>query len=834
MIFATNPSKMKSYFYVLKLLSLFIFFVCPFFVNAQNPLIKKSGLLVSGRVKDRENGEPLPNVTVRVEGTNFTTITNVDGYFTLVNVPADTSVIVFTILGYQPLKHRLLPTLPFKDIRIEMTGTSRILNEVLVTGNKEDGFKLNQKTGMISLTPAAIANLPNLGERDMFRSLQLMPGVSAGNEQTAGLYVRGGTPDQNLVLFDGFTVYNVDHMFGFFSAFNANAVKDLQLHKSAFESKYGGRLSSVVNITGKEGNKKKFNAGADLSLLGINLFAEGPLGNKISGLITYRRSLKTGLYDKIVDKITGTSSSGSTNGPSGPGGGPTGGPSGGPSGGPNGRLGGTSQVKSYFDDLNAKFTYRPTESDVISWSFYTGKDNLDNSLSSSGGGMTIGGGQLGNFNSANSDITKWGNTGTSLKWSRKWGARLFSNTLVSYSNYFSNRLNTRQLRRDSVTTTTTGIIENNDLKDLSVKSDFEWTPFKSHSIGFGYQLTKNDIKYTYARSDTANLVDISSNGKTFAIYLQDKVSVLNNKLVMTPGLRASSYSITGKTYYEPRFDVSYQLNDNIKLKGAAGKYYQFVKRVLREDILQGSRDFWLLADNKRLPVSSAVQFVAGVSWENNDFLFDVEGYYKKLDGLSEYTLRFQPTVGQVNINYEENFFVGTGFARGIDFMLQKKFGKYNGWLGYTIGEAVNNYAIYGSKNFYASNDVRHEFKIVHLLKLKRFDFAITWMYLTGKPYTAPTGGYQVTLLDGSTQSYLVVSEKNALRLANYHRLDAAITYNYGKIGNVNGAITLSLFNIYNRKNVWYKNFQVQDGLLIETDVNYLGFTPNLSFTFKFK
>ncbi|MES2810480.1 MAG: TonB-dependent receptor, partial [Bacteroidota bacterium] len=217
-----------------------------------------------------------------------------------------------------------------------------------------------------------------------------------------------------------------------------------------------------------------------------------------------------------------------------------------------------------------------------------------------------------------------------------------------------------------------------------------------------------------------------------------------------------------------------------------------------------------------------------------DYLFDVEGYYKKLSGLSEYTLRFQPTVGQININYEENFFQGTGFSRGIDFLLQKKFGNYSGWAGYTLGEAVNNYAVYGGKNFYASNDVRHEFKMAHIYKLDKFDFAVTWMYLTGKPYTAPTGGYQVTLLDGTTQAYLVVSEKNAVRLPNYHRLDAAVTYNYGKIGNTNGAITLSFFNVYNRKNIWYKNFQVQDGLLIETDVNYLGFTPNLSFTFKFK
>ena len=186
------------------------------------------------------------------------------------------------------------------------------------------------------------------------------------------------------------------------------------------------------------------------------------------------------------------------------------------------------------------------------------------------------------------------------------------------------------------------------------------------------------------------------------------------------------------------------------------------------------------------------------------------------------------------MNYEESFYQGTGYAKGIDVLVQKKFGKYNGWIGYTLGEVKNNFPVYGEKDFYASNDFTHEFKIVQTYKWKRFDFSLTWMYLTGKPYTAPSGGYQITLLDGSTQDYLSTSNKNGLRLPAYHRMDIAATYNYGKPGKGNGTIGLSLFNVYNRENIWYKNYDIIDNEIIATDVKYLGFTPNLSFTWRLK
>ncbi|NJO24569.1 MAG: TonB-dependent receptor [Bacteroidia bacterium] len=224
--------------------------------------------------------------------------------------------------------------------------------------------------------------------------------------------------------------------------------------------------------------------------------------------------------------------------------------------------------------------------------------------------------------------------------------------------------------------------------------------------------------------------------------------------------------------------------------------------------------------------------MAGISWENNNWLVDAEAYTKELSGLSEYSLRFSINPGQ--LNYQENFFQGTGDARGIDLLVQKKFGNYTGWVAYTLGEVTNQYDVYGKEKFYAANDVRHEFKTVHTYKWKQFDFAATFIYASGKPYTAPSGGYTVTLLDGTTQDFINVSAKNANRLPAYHRFDVSATYNFGRLGSGNGTIGLSLFNLYNRKNSWYKNYELSNNTIIETDVQYLGITPNLTFTYRFK
>jgi Outer membrane receptor for ferrienterochelin and colicins len=769
---------------------------------------------ISGRIIDAVTGEPLPGVTVALAGHRQSSSSNTDGYFIIRGLPADSCTLRFTCIGYSAYEQTVKAS-ENNNLLIGLVANAGAMNEVIVTGESPERFKLNQQTGMIRMNPRMIATLPSLGEKDIFRAFQLMPGVSAGNEQSAGLYVRGGTPDQNLVLFDGFTVYNVDHLFGFFSAFNANAIKDVQLYKGGFDAKYGGRLSALMDITGKEGNKKTFNAGIDLGLLSVNSFLETPLGKNISALITYRRSFETSFYDKLKDQATIDNQPDYQRQ------------------GIGGRFRGKSDLKSYFDDLNTKITWRAGGSNVFSWSFYHGKDHMDNGIQAGGGRLS---GRLSSFFLNTTDVASWGNTGSSLKWSKQWSPALYSYTLVSYSRYFSERTNTV---RSSITDASgtlknfqTGAIEDNTLYDYSARTDWEYTMSPSQRWGFGIQYNYQDIGYDYSRNDTLKLINRQSSGNTLALYLQDDLSLLHHKLNLVPGVRVSSFSPTGDWYFEPRLRGDYQLTKHVKAKASAGIYYQFAKRVIREDIMRGSRDFWLLTDDDRIPVSYSQQYSAGLSWENDRFLIDAEAYLKNMEGLSEYTLRFQPAGG--GADYSDFFYEGTGQAKGIDFLVQKKKGRYNGWISYTLAEVTNDFEVYGPNSFYASNDIRHEFKIVQNYRLGRFDFSLSWMYLTGKPYTAPTGGYQITLLDGTKQTFLHVSDKNAFRLPDYHRLDAAITLNFGHPGAFNGAVGLSFFNLYNQTNTWYKNFDIVEDEIVETDVNYLGFTPNLSLSIKLK
>jgi ferric enterobactin receptor len=771
----------------------------------------RTNFTLSGIIKDKSSGEALPFVNVHVLGTAIVALSNVDGHFTLLNVPADTCTLEFKYLGYRRARVYLSQHSPVERLPVEMEPETTDLAEITVSADREELLQASGgSTSLLKMSPSKLATLPSLGEHDIFRAFQLMPGISGANEQSAGLYVRGGTPDQVLTLFDGFTVYNVDHMFGFFSAFNSNSIKDVQLFKGVFDAKYGGRLAAVMDITGKDGNDRSFNAGGELSLLSANLWVEQPLSRKLTTIVTFRKSYQGPLYTSLFDAFR--KSTGSTQQPDRP-----------------GRFTGTSVV-SWFYDMNVKTTWKPTAKDVVSFSFYSGKDKLDNSPK-----IDLPSGFSGRFNFEITDVTDWGNTGGSLKWSRRYNKKLYSNSLISYSTYFSNRdrSNSRTENNPDGTTSTfnRGVKENNRLEDFSAKSDWELKLSDQSVLEFGGALTYNKIKYSFSQNDTTTLLDRNSNGVTASAYVQDKFSFNKGRVKLIPGLRADYFSPTGKPYFEPRLDFQYQMNKRVTLKAAGGHYAQFVKRVVREDVLSGSRDFWVLTDGAKLPVAGSNQFVGGLAYETKDWLFNAEAYYKTLSGISEYSVRYVPSFQ--SLNYQENFYNGTGRVRGVDLLLQKKYGRYNGWIAYTLGEVRHNFPIYGENDFYASHDVTHEFKFVNLYKWKHWDFSLAFVYASGRPYTAPEGGYQIKLLDGTYQDFLNVSTKNAYRLPAYHHLDLAATYNFRFISSP-ASLSGSIYNVYNHKNIWYREYEIVDNQLISTDVNYLGMTPNLTFSIKLR
>ena len=767
---------------------------------------------ISGIVKDKESGETLPFANVFVKDTNIGTTTNADGFFTLFDIPSETSTIQVQYLGYKVETLVLTPEMVKGKITILLIPDNNQLDEVVVSNDSgQQIVKMNKSVSQISLSPKKLASIPNLGEKDIFRAIQLLPGVSGTNESSSGLYVRGGTPDQNLVLLDGFTVYHVDHFYGFFSAFNSGAVKDIQLFKGGFPAEYGGRISSVIDLTGKTGNSNKLSLSAGLSLVSANATVEIPIGEKANLLIAGRRSytdiLKSGLYNSIFDLYNDSNQTNGNNLPN-----------------FEGFQQNQTQPSFYFYDLNTKFSYKPSDKDIISVSVYNGEDNLDSSRENQN---TFGSGtEERTINSDIEDLLNWGNWGSSVRWARQWSDKLYTNVVGAYSNYFSQRKRINDISiqlADSTNTNKSGLVEDNNLKDFTLRIHNEYKVNSKHSLEFGGQLTMNEVEYNYILNDSITVIDQKDKGLLKTAYLQDKWSP-TEKLNIVGGIRATHFDVTDEIYYEPRLSVSYKVNDKVKFKGAWGKYYQFVNRIVREDVTQGSRDFWLLANKENSPISFSQHFILGTSYEVDDWLFDVEFFEKEMTGLTEFSLRFQSALG-TDPN-DQLFFEGTGISRGVDFLIQKKVGKYTGWLGYTLSEVVHTFPDLNNNPFYSLNDQRHEFKIVNVLKAGRWDLGATWVYGSGKPYTAPNGIYTITLLDGTETEYVSIGEKNGLRIDPYHRLDLSATYNFN-ISSGKGEMGLSVFNLYNKTNTWYNEFEVVDNQVTETNVNYIGFTPSL-------
>jgi len=502
---------------------------------------EKTNIKISGIIKDANSGESLPFASISVKGLVNGTQSNMDGYFTLFGVPSDTSALMISYIGYESSIFFLHPKMEVSNITILLKPVQISLNEVVVTGKREGIMDGTDRVSLIKMSPSQIAKLPNIGEKDIFRSFQLLPGVSGSNESSSGLFVRGGTPDQNLVLYDGFTVYHTDHLFGMFSAFNSNAVKDVQLHKGGFPAEFGGRISSVMEIIGKDGNENKFNLGGDIGLLSGNLFTEIPIKDKTTLLIAGRRSWKSPIYNSIFESFNENNEAVAVA----------------PSSNPKGnRTVESSTPSSYFYDLNAKLTYKPTKKDIISYSFFNGQDDLDNSsvINRTRNGTAISGGT--------NDATKWGSLGMSTTWSRKWSDIFYTNTLVSMSDYFSER----ELSNSRVITNlegetleiNRGSFEDNKLKDYTFEINNELKLGKSNQFEFGVQASNYNIDYNYTLNDTIAIQDRQSNGTVYSTFFQDRIKLFN-RLSLVPGIRASYYDVTNKTYFEPRASVYYNL-----------------------------------------------------------------------------------------------------------------------------------------------------------------------------------------------------------------------------------------------------------------------------------
>jgi ferric enterobactin receptor len=807
--------------------ALFMFFACTLSANTELSLI-------GGKIYDINSGESLPYAKVTIKDTNRTTTANQDGSFTILNIPVG-SILVINKMGYESKEIKVSSDTKRLNINLFKLDKDSLIEEVVVVGSVNSNMMQQSGISQFSLSPDLTRSLPNLGEQDIFRSIQLLPGVSGSNESSSGLVVRGGTIDQNLVLFDDFTVYHVDHVFGFFSAFNNNAIKDVQFYKGGFGAKYGGRMSSVVDITGKDGNTEQFGIGASFSLLSTNAVVELPFADGAgSFILTGRKSYQSDLYNDILESVTGENQNAQA-GTSTPG---------------QFALGRFSiEPESYFYDMNAKLTYRLPNDDKFSISFYNGADELDNSRDVDGNAdisrlceLFDGNGPLGgtfcedeiSFAVGTIDLSEWGNTGISAKYSHQWNDRLDTNFVISASEYFSYRdrlINTQVIYEDSDDEPTTGESssnEDNQLDDFTVKIENDYYLNQWNTLSFGLQYTQQNIDFSLIQNGDL-VLETKNEGATSTVYIEDEIAI--NALTVIPGLRVSKYSINDEVYTEPRLSISYELNDTTQLRAAFGDYHQFALSVARQSIEEGPRNFWTLADGETVPVSKSSHFILGTTHYVGNYNFNIELFHKEYEGLSEFTQQTRPIRNEdgtgLNLILEQEFHTGSGTASGVELFLQKDIGDLTGWVGYTFSEVIYDFPTVSDTTYFADQDATHEFKTVLMYRWGDWDLASTFIYATGRPYTEVLG-----VVEDTFPPTYEVGAKNDLRYDDYHRLDLSFTYNFSRRG-IDGQAGLSIFNLYDRKNQWYTEYEIIEGEILETEITYRGFTPSLFFKVDF-
>ncbi|MCO6358331.1 TonB-dependent receptor domain-containing protein [Roseivirga pacifica] len=801
-------------------------------VNVDTPRL--FNLTVFGIVQDSITGEALPNAIIRVHGSNRVAITNKDGYFSLPMVPTDTSTLYASYLGYESHKLKLIPGLSKQTLRVRMEEAPLKLADFEVVKNNHKTISYGEDVSQITINQKNLAVLPSLGEMDVFRSLQLLPGISGTNETSSNLNIRSSPSSDNLILFDGFTIYRLDHFFGVFSAINADAIRDIQIYKGGFGAKYGGRVSGVVDMTGSTGNFNEPSYSLGINLMSARMSVNAPLNGgqgafHISARRAYTDIIRSNLFESLYKNYRTQS----------------------------GQIGNqqnpidTDDVLRpdfHFYDMNVKATYEVSQRDIVNVSFYNGRDDLDTDFNV----LQFSDNDPSQIEMADSYIEKaeWGNDGLGFTWSRSWNTNYYSSLQVAHSRHFFNYFYEYQSKDDSGEQVGLyRLLRRNAIKDLQINYRNELTLGKRHSLDFGLNVSDLTVENKRIIEDL-NTVSGSENptekGSVISFYLEDEYAI-TDKLTLNLGGRYNTTALTNENYFSPRYGLRYQLSPSVQLKASGGKYYQFIQDVTFNDPLSDSREGWHLAGtNTDRPVLNAAHYILGFKYEKNNWLADIELYKKNVKGINETNIShiYDPAEDTRKAIVDE--ISGSGKIKGIDLLIQKTAAWYQGWVAYTYSKAYNTFEQVNRGNEIPSRqDQRHEFKFVNILESDRWNFSTTWIYGSGLPFYQP----EISLVrnnQGEVINYNIDNNTRTIeRLPNYHRLDVSIALKFQN-QHMKGEVGLSLLNVYNRLNV--QSRRLNEGELEELigqganatlpenlyrDLTLLDFTPSVFLNLNF-
>jgi hypothetical protein len=762
------------------------------FVFSANSLAQES-YTINGVVRDSLSGETLIGVSLKFNGkTQVGTSTNAYGFFSY-KLNSGTYDLSVSYIGYKTILKKINIS---ADTKLDLNMVpDNVLDEIVISAEKRNDNVVNAQMGFAKINLSEIRNVPVLfGERDILKTLQLLPGIKSAGEGNSGFYVRGGSTDQNLILLDEAPVYNASHLLGFFSTFNSDAIKDVSVFKGGMPAQYGGRLSSVLDIRMNDGNKKEYTAEGGIGLISSRLKLEGPIvKDKGSFMISGRRT--------YADAFLAFS--------------------------------GDSSIKNntlYFYDLNAKANYQIDDKNTLYLSGYFGRDEL-------GLSETFGFG--------------WGNTTATLRWNHLYSNRLFSNTSLIYSNY--NYVIENFLEENNFKV-------NSSIRDFNLKQDFQLALNNSHNIRFGVDLIQHTISpgdITASETSSVNEVTVEKRrGNEIAAYISDEWE-MNDRINVVYGLRASSFFLIGpgsfsnydqdgnilstktyssgdlvKTYInlEPRVSLSYQINPFSSFKSSYTRNTQNL-HLMSNSTAGSPTDLYIMSSNNVRPeIADQVALGYFRNLKDDNYEFSAEVYYKQMQGQIEYR---SGTDLRGNRNVEADLLFGDGRAYGIELFFKKRFGKINGWIGYTLSKTERQFNdINNGKWFLAKQDRTHDLSLVGIYKAsERWTFSSTFVYNTGNAVTFPAGKYQ---LNGNTVFYY--PERNSNRMPDYHRLDFSATLE-GKPGKkLQSSWSFGVYNLYNRKNAYSIDFRDDPDDKSRTQAvrtTLFGIIPSITWNFKF-
>lgn len=757
---------------------------------------------INGYMRDRQSGENLIGGNIYSVPDLHGTTTNSFGHFSF-TMPEGKVTITSSYVGYYAM------SLSFElksDTTIDMLMKNTELDEVVILGDAEmEPIHERSQMSVITMPIQQLKALPAMvGEVDVMRSLSLLPGVSQGSEGSTGLYVRGGGPDQNLILLDGTPVYNASHLFGFFSVFNADAINHVELIKGGFPARYGGRLSSVIDISMKEGNKEKIRGEGSIGIIGAKFTLEGPLvRDKATFIISGRRTYADLLARPFLKK--------------------------------------DDQIGYFFYDLNAKVNYTFNRKHRLYLSAYNGKDKTyskSETTTDEQEGVT--------YHTKDVSDLGWGNLTGSIRWNYVISPKLFSNVTATYTRYHfsifnSNNITTIRESQEPQERYYKSLYKSG-ISDYSLKYDLDYLPTSRQYVKVGLYTTHHRFTpgVLNSQSDQESEPVISGSTMTtleFGAYAEDDI-VISSNLKANAGLHVSGIHVGNKTfvYPQPRLALRYLVGPTVSIKASYATMAQYVHLLTNAGVGLPT-DLWVPATSKVKPMQSQ-QVAAGTAWlPNKKYEFTAEVYYKKMHGVIEYKDGASYLNSQ---DWQDKVEIGNGESYGAELMLQKKLGNWTGWIGYTLSWTNRQFDnLNFGKKFPYRYDRRHDIEIVANRPLtKKIDFAATWVYGTGNAISLPVAAYggdfsYPTILGKTVYNNLLYEGRNAFRLRAYHRLDASITFKKQKKHGERSWV-ISVYNLYNRQNPFYVDFAAnKDGYRRLYQYSLFGIIPSVTYNFKF-